>query len=233
MATARQIWTWAIAEGITDTTPFKRHGVTVVRVSSESQTARTRRLSGDEEHRLLAAASPHLRCLIVAALETGCRLGELLSLQWHQVRWEEQVLLLPGSKTKTAVARDVPMTARLGEILRERQCFEGDMSALGFVFAGSRGQPVKRVTTAWRATCKRAGITDLHFHDLRREFASRLLEAGASNHAVRDWLGHTNLMTTNRYLSTTRVHLQEARRRFEQRTVPSERVLTSEVSMAS
>lgn len=72
--------------------------------------------------------------------------------------------------------------------------------------------------------------SDLHFHDLRREFASRLLESGVSNHAVRDWLGHTNLTTTNRYLSTCRVHLQEARRRFEQRTVaraPSLRLAAS------
>jgi len=76
---------------------------------------------------------------------------------------------------------------------------------------------VKRVTTAWRAACRRAGLEDLHFHDLRREFASRLLESGASNHAVRDWLGHTNLTTTNRYLSTCRVHLLQARALFEQR----------------
>jgi integrase len=55
------------------------------------------------------------------------------------------------------------------------------------------------------------------FHDLRREFASRLLESGASDHEVRDWLGHANITTTSRYLSTTRVRLQRARAVFELR----------------
>jgi integrase len=67
---------------------------------------RTRRLDGDEEARLKTAASPHLRALIDAALATACRLGELLSLQRQQVRWEDNVLLLLA--TKTAVVRDVP-----------------------------------------------------------------------------------------------------------------------------
>jgi hypothetical protein len=63
-----------------------------------------------EEERLLAAASPHLRALIVAGMETGCRVGELLSLQWHQVRWDLNEIHLPASKTKTRDQRDVPMT---------------------------------------------------------------------------------------------------------------------------
>jgi integrase len=59
--------------------------------------------------------------LIIAALETGSRLGELLSLQWHQVHGNDNVLLLPASKTKTAVARDVPMTTRLKAVLEMRR----------------------------------------------------------------------------------------------------------------
>ena len=52
---------------------------------------------------------------------------------------------------------------------------------------------------------------------LMREFASRLIEAlGVSGHEVRDWLGHANISTTSRYLSTTAVHLQNTLRKFEQ-----------------
>jgi integrase len=58
---------------------------------------------------------------------------------------------------------------------------------------------------------------DLHFHDLRRKFASRLREApGISDHEVRDWLGDANITTTSRYLATTRTTLQQARKKFEQ-----------------
>jgi integrase len=57
----------------------------------------------------------------------------------------------------------------------------------------------------------------LHFHDLRGEFASRLRETPEiSDHHVRDWLGHAEMAMTSRYLATTRVGLQQARRVFEQ-----------------
>ena len=57
-----------------------------------------------EEAALLKHANSHLRALIVAALSTGCRIGELLSLQWHQVRYDDRQetrwLVLPSEKTK-------------------------------------------------------------------------------------------------------------------------------------
>ena len=224
MAVARQLWNWAIQEGFVETTPFKRGGVSVIRVKTGADSPRTRRLAGEEEARLLVAASPHLQALIVAALETGCRVGELLSLQWHQVHWEDNVLLLPAHKTKTSTARDVPMTTRLWAMLEmRRQAPDGrEHPTDAYVFGNEVGERVGRVVTAWKAACRRAKIIDLHFHDLRREFASRLLESGASDHEVRDWLGHANITTTSRYLSTTRVRLQRARVKFEARERPSQ-----------
>ena len=71
------------------------------------------------------------------------------------------------------------------------------------------------IKTAWRLTCNRAGIADLHFHDLRPECGSRLLEAGTSLHEVRDWLGHQNVGMIETYLSTTVSKLQEAARKYE------------------
>ena len=225
LATLRNLFNWAIAEGYTDRTPFKRHGVSVIRVKSGFGSPRTRRLDSGEEQRLLAHANAHLYGLIVAAVETGCRLGELLSLQWHQIRWTQNVLLLPAGKTKTNEARDVPMTARLRAVLDMRR-HDPDGCEFGsnaYVFGNEVGEPIKTVKTAWRAACRRAQIQGLHFHDLRREFASRLLESGASDHDVRDWLGHANITTTSRYLATTRVRLQRTRERFERHTALSER----------
>jgi len=210
-------------EGYVETTPFKRGGVSVIRVKTGASSPRTRRLDGDEEARLIAAASPHLQALIIAALETGCRLGELLSLQWQQVRWADNVLLLPANKTKTATARDVPVTSRLHAILEMRRYAPdgAEHPPEAYVFGNEVGERVGRVMTAWRAACRRAKIEDLHFHDLRREFASRLLESGASDHEVRDWLGHANITTTSRYLATTRVRLRRARVAFEARRRPT------------
>lgn len=217
-ATLRNLFNWAIAEGYVDCTPFKRNGVTVIRVKSGFGSPRTRRLERKEEEHLRAHANPHLYALIVAALETGCRVGELLSLQWHQVRWAENVLLLPAVKTKTSEARDVPMTSRLRAVLEMRRHGPDgrEQGPDAFVFGNEVGERIGTIKTAWRATCWRAKITDLHFHDLRREFASRLLESGAADHDVRDWLGHANITTTSRYLATTRTRLQHVLKRFEE-----------------
>jgi integrase len=94
-----------------DRTPFKKSGENVIRLSREHQ--RHRRLRAAEGEALLAGCSPHLRALLEAALETGCRRGELLSLQWHQVRFEPKAeLFLPAQETKTKSNR-TPSSERL------------------------------------------------------------------------------------------------------------------------
>ncbi len=76
---------------------------------------------------------------------------------------------------------------------------------------------MKAIKTAWRLTCQRAKITGLHFHDLRREAASRLLEGDVPEHYVQEVLGHADLSTTSRYLATTRKGLHQAMQRYEAR----------------
>ena len=117
LARLRHVFSWAIVEGYTTETPFKRHGVSVIKLEMKAETARTRRLEPGEEDALRAAASPHLRALIVAALSTGCRLGELLSLQWRQIRVDDQGvprwILLTADRTKTNKNRTIPVGPRL------------------------------------------------------------------------------------------------------------------------
>ncbi len=71
------------------------------------------------------------------------------------------------------------------------------------------------IKTAWRNTCRRAGIRDLYFHDLRREFACRLLESSADLHDVRDFLRHANITMTSRYVRSTPTRLTQALERME------------------
>jgi integrase len=170
---------------------------------------RTRRLEGDEEQRLLQhATTPMVNVLIRAGLEAGCRIGELLQLTWADVKWDQNVLLLPAAITKTDEARDIPLTQTLRALLELRQ-HAPDGTVFGpdaAVFGNEVGEPVKywRVHQAWHATCAAAGITGLHFHDLRRELASTLRESGAPDHIVADVLGHANISTTSKYLKASR-----------------------------
>jgi integrase len=149
---------------------------------------------------------------------------------------------LPAKKTKDGEARDVPITAPLGAVLDMRR-LDPEGRSFGpeaFVFGNELGERVGSFKKAWQTLVlkahgytpcwKKGGWTeldaeskaryrgiDLHFHDLRREFASRLREApGISDHEVRDWLGHANITTTSRDLATTRTTLQQARKKYEQ-----------------
>ena len=220
LARLRHMFNWAIAQGYADHSPFKRHGVTVVKLNGAAETPRDRRLDEGDEDKLIAAAGPRTQAIIIAALETGCRVGELLSLQWGQVRWIEGYLLLNAAKTKMNEARSVPMTARLRGLLEMRRTdMTGeDFHATAYVFGNRVGEQTSYAAfkKGWKRAYTKAGIVGLHFHDLRREFASRLLETpGVSLHDVADWVGHSNVTTTSRYLRTTGVRRQHIARRFE------------------
>jgi integrase len=137
---ASDLFNWAITEGVNET-PFKRGSVSVVRLESAAESPRTRRLTPSvtkpdgtvedgEEARLLKHANVHLRALIIAALSTGARLGELLSVQWSQIRrdgkGDAKWLELPAAKTNTATARLVPIGPRLrAELEMRRHCPDG------------------------------------------------------------------------------------------------------------
>ena len=130
LAFLRAAFNWAIRTKHIKETPFKLGTETVVKLSKEH--ARTRRLEAGEGEALLAACGPHLRACVEAALETGCRRGELLSMQWKQiegmtidgavVEWAPKAtLFLPHHKTKTKTDRRIPISTRLKAILEMRR----------------------------------------------------------------------------------------------------------------
>ena len=90
-----------------------------------------------------------------------------------------------------------------------------------FVFGNEVGEEVTSIRNAWELTCAAAGVRDLHFHDLRREFACRLLESSVDLHDVRDFLGHANISTTSTYLASTPVRLVRALDRLDPEPEPA------------
>lgn len=156
-----------------------------------SPRGRTRRLVRDEEQRLLSVAdagrSPYLRPLIVLALETGMRRGELLTLEWKHVDLERRVAHLP--LTKNGDTRDVPLSRHAIETLT------GLTTSGGKVF----NVAPNAVRLAWERLVRRAGVVDLHFHDLRHEAVSRLFERGLNVVEVSTISGHKELRMLQRY----------------------------------
>ncbi len=244
LARLRHFFNWAIGEGFTTATPFKRGDVSVIKLEMSAEQPRTRRLKPGDEERLLAHANPLLRSLIVAALSTGCRVGELLSLQWYQIRYDEQDrprwIDLPAAKTKTGCNRALPIGQRLAAELAMRRCApDGEAHPpTAYVFGDEVGGRVGSVKKGWLTCVLRAHghqptwvkgkpgqltpasreafrSIGLHFHDLRRQFACTLLESSANLHDVRDFLGHADITTTSRYLATSPERLARALERLE------------------
>lgn len=206
---------------------------------------RARRLSAGEEAALLKAAGAldqrvgfRLSGLIVAALETGARRGELLGLQWDDVNLERRELLIRAENTKDAEVRRLPISSRLTAVLEMAQTDPAGRThpPASFVFGDALGRRVRSVKKA-RETCVLRAHThepkwtsggklsqesrltlravDLHFHDLRREAGSRWLDAGMPLHHVRELLGHANISQTDTYLTAGRIALHESIQRFD------------------
>jgi integrase len=151
----RAFYSWAVKADHVTLTPFKKGTESIIELFSEAK--RERRLQpahGErqgEQERIFAAANPHLQALIVAALETACRVGELLSLQWRQVRWDLNEIHLPAKKTKALRRRDLPMSQALQAVLQMRRHDPAgqEYPPEAYVFGDAAGGRVKSVKTAW------------------------------------------------------------------------------------
>ena len=138
--------------------------------------ARDRRFRSGEEIRLreacAAARNPFLLPVIELALETGMRQGEIVGLLWQHVDLESRVAHLPI--TKNGEARSVPLSTRAVSVFRAVEPANNGV-AVDRVFQGLTTEAVKQ---AFARACERAGLANFHFHDLRHEATSRLLERG-------------------------------------------------------
>jgi integrase len=153
--------------------------------------ARDRRLEGDEEKRLLAALDAsrgkHLKSVVLLALETAMRRGEILALRWEYVDLKRRVLHLP--QTKNGNSRDVPLSTKAVAVLDALP-----RHITGRVFDTSE----TAITEGFQRAAKRAGIPDFRFHDLRHEATSRLAEK-LQMHELGKVTGHRSPRMLMRY----------------------------------
>jgi integrase len=224
----RKMLAWGIRERLLTATPFKIAGENVIRLDPESP--REERLTSEEaERKLFEAAAPHLRGVITAMLETCCRPGEILSLQWQDVDLETRELTIRAEKAKTRRARRLPISSRLLAILEMRQLDPSGkpFPPAAYVFGNQLGERQTSIRTAWENAREAAGLKGFQLRDLRHEAASRFEEAGVLTTDVSKFLGHRNLTTTTRYLNTTSRRLRLALLRVEQARAQSESLANS------
>ena len=182
------LWNTARREGlVSGDNPCKMIG------RLEEPEGRVRYLSPEEETRLLKACNPDLRRLVEVALHTGIRQGALLRLRWEHIDFALGQIQIPRELDKAKKGYRIGLNNRVREVLAELPRHSE------YVFARADGGPRLGVRTAFLAACRRAGIEDFKFHDLRHTAASRIVMAGGSLYVAGKHLGHRTPSMTARY----------------------------------
>lgn len=177
---ARREWKW-----------IKENPVADLSFAVGNKNARDRWLTPEEEKKLLdCATNPSwLRNLLMVALHTGMRRGEILNLKWQDVDLTRRLLTV--QRSKNGEKRSIPMSKTLYNKLSEIKI--RDISGRVFPIA------VRSLRAAYDKTLDKAGIKEFHFHDLRHTFATRLVQNGVDLYKVKELLGHKSLVMTMRY----------------------------------
>ncbi len=174
----------------------------VMKVTMEKEPpARDRFLSYEEEESILSASPQWLKDIVIFAIETGCRRGEILSLQWKDVDLFKKVVTIFGKKT--GERRTIPLTNKVFEVLKEREKTRAKVQSIteDLVFDHPPGRRLNINTLKWTfgEVLEKTKLKGVRFHDFRHTFASRLAQNGIDPYSIQKLMGHTSFSTTQRY----------------------------------
>ena len=196
----------------------------VIDVSAEIE--RKRLLSSDEEVRLLAACqgereiiykrkwkgreqeitatvsvdNPHLKAMIILALDSGMRRGEIFKLRWQDFDFDNGIIQIVGTHTKTERERIAPLSQRAKD----------ELEKIKPITEGENPFPFCDIKRSFATAKRLAKIDDLHFHDLRRTAITRWLQNGTPLAFAGKFAGHSQLQTTMKhYIATDNNMIQE------------------------
>jgi integrase len=165
----------------------------------KENSGRDRILNDEETFCLLDACkqsrSSLLYPIVLIALTTGARRGEILKLEWRHVDLKKSIAFL--AETKNGRPRSVALSDLV--IAELRGLYEARNPSKALVFASKTAFGRIDIKKSWMQAVKRAGLTDYHFHDLRHQFATLAAGQGASNVELASALGHRTLSQLLRY----------------------------------
>lgn len=166
---------------------------------------RVRWLTQAEANRLMLALPPHLADMMAFSLETGLRESNVTLLRWDQVNLSQRVIYIEGSDIlKTEKAFAVPLSDRAVEIIIK--C-GGNNPTRVFTY---KGEPVRRANgKAFRNACKKVGIEDFRWHDLRHTWATWHVQRGTPLEVLQELGGWSDFKMVKRYAHFSHDHLRK------------------------
>lgn len=202
IATLKHIFTKALDWEMVEEFAWKK--VRKVKLLEENN-RRLRYLSIEECQRLIECCGPRLKPIVIMALNTGMRKGEILNLTWDNIDMQHDLILLDQTKNGESRQININKTLKATLISLPRRIDDG------YVFYDPiTNSPYQSVKRSLATALKKAGIRDFHFHDLRHTFASHLVMSGADITTVKELLGHKSLSMTLRYSHLSASHKSEA-----------------------
>jgi integrase len=201
LATLKNMLTKAVDWGLAYEEVLK--AVRKVKLTSEDELARLRYLTQDEARELLNSCREDLQAMVAMSLYAGLRRGEIFDLKWEDVCFDVGIIYV--RRSKTSLQRQVPISGELSRIMIGHST---KSASEGYVFQSRTGGRREDIRKAFSNACKRVGINDFHFHDLRHTFASWLVMAGVDLTTVSRLMGHKSLAMTLRYAHLAPGHLR-------------------------
>jgi len=198
LAVLKSMFNRAIAWEKADSNPCR-----AVKLFKENN-QRLRFLEKEEIVKLLANCNKHLKTIIIVALNTGMRKGEILKLKWHDVDIRRGVIHIIDSKN--GEKREIP----INEQVKTAFIRTSKHPDSPYIFCNKDGEPYGDVRKSFFTALKKSGILNFHFHDLRHTFASHLVMNGVDLNTVRELLGHKSLEMTLRYSHLSPDHKKRA-----------------------
>ena len=186
ITTLHHFFNFCIEKGYLDKNP-------ATGIKKLNELSRLKTLSDSDIDKLINGATNKLtRDLITFLIYTGCRKGEALNLKWDDVNLQNDVIAIKGTKTK--YDRYIPISKPLKELLSR---IEKAQDVL-YVF-NRNGAKLTDFKRSFHTACHNAGFKDMHIHDLRHIFASKMVKDGISLFITGELLGHRTTQMTKRY----------------------------------
>jgi integrase len=187
VACCKAMFNKAVEWGLIKDSPVK-----TVKLLREKNT-RTRFLEKEEIIRLVDNCSKHLRPVVIVAVGTGMRKGEILGLKWSDIDFNNNIIYLLD--TKNGERRNVPLSKWCrAALIKIRKHPESP-----YVFCHKDGKPFINMRKSFKSALDGAGISDFRFHDLRHTFASQLIKLGFDVRTVQELMGHKSMDMVMRY----------------------------------